>query len=940
VAVVAPATAAFASVQIRVSSGLSGEVHYFDDFLLEESGIVGSYFSGASTQTDFTYGWTGTPNASTSTETNSTGSAPIASDFAGSGALTTVWSNYVNLSSGFSGAGVLGTVWRDYRNLYSGFAGSGTLTTAVIKSTIIIASSFSGSGALATALSNYKEISSTFAGDGVLDTVRSGYVNISTTFSGDGTLTTANTAPTVPADITSTFSGNGALQAVFGYSVRFTTDYSSEGFLFTELGYVVLPAELGTDPLGKRVNYNVTTSAVPLNPTEGSGSTPSVSATYLKGIDPELALGERNVLTAGNIGTYEGEIVNLSVDRASTNVTTSMSTALTLLNNELSLFPFIDEVSSKWAAARAIDYWTQQTGLFYDKVPGTCIAYASAYGHSTAYGASTVNHFYEKLTGGSTVTTVVNERSVRTFGDDTVGTTAFHEDAKASVAFTLLKNQKLVFSAGIGIRGTGRTSTVSWNFVDPKDRPHSLTISATSGGYITTTVDGVLITTATVAGNENYRIAASLEQLGSSMVGKLTVHEDDLAGNGSVVYADSGVIVAYNLPKSLRLKSITHSTSGGSGSEMLRWGTYLTIDSNHPKGVPAIQKELLESTKTRRFVSGFQGNVWNMLNEFCSIARLDVRFVGEKLFVGPRISTLTAPDGNFSQFTYNSERRDKYKQVAVRNLQSKVVTDNTAVLWRSDSVYQIAAREVFETTVQTDHSILNLVQPVAVNAISPFPYKRGGGQYVVTGADGYIISPAWWYDNGGKVEVSLTEKEGEIAIKITAPDLDTVRAPYRLSEGEADRPALYISGSGILNTPKEVHVGTGAKNAKEGFDNVFESPFVAGVVETYDVAMAMASEYSTMNADVEFEIPNDFDTPSRFGEFPAGTIFTDNVRNYRIQNATQTHSKVSGTAVTHTTIGAFVESMPEGATIADLKARFFGATIRQFNIKPLRGTSV
>jgi hypothetical protein len=304
----------------------------------------------------------------------------------------------------------------------------------------------------------------------------------------------------------------------------------------------------------------------------------------------------------------------------------------------------------------------------------------------------------------------------------------------------------------------------------------------------------------------------------------------------------------------------------------------------------------------------------------------------------PRISTLANPLGNFSGFSRDSERRDKYKQVAVVNKQSRAVSTDDAVLWRADSVFQVAAREVFETTVQTPHSILNVVQPVAVEGILPFPYTVGGGQYVVTGADGYIVAPAWWNDNGGLVEVSLTGKEGEIAIKITAPAIDTVRAPYRISEGAADRPALYVCGSGILNDPKEVHVGTGAKNAKEGFDQVFESPFVAGVMETYDTAAAMAAEYSASAADVSFEIPNDFITPSRFGQFPAGTRFTDGVRNYRIASATQTHSRVSGNAVPHTTIGDYVASYPPGSTLADEMARHAGRTIKQFNIKPLRGT--
>jgi hypothetical protein len=290
----------------------------------------------------------------------------------------------------------------------------------------------------------------------------------------------------------------------------------------------------------------------------------------------------------------------------------------------------------------------------------------------------------------------------------------------------------------------------------------------------------------------------------------------------------------------------------------------------------------------------------------------------------------------FSRNEKDSERREKYKQVAVVNQNSKAVATDTAVLWRADTVYQLNVREVFETTVQTPHSILSVANPVPVPGISPYPYTSGGGQYVVTGADGYIIAPKWWTDHGGKVEASLTEKPGEIKIKITAPDVESVRAPYRISEGAADRPALYISGAGIINDPKELHISTGATRAREGFDSVFESPFISGAREAYDTAASMAHEYSAATADVTFETPNDFDAPSAFGQAPAGVVFTDNDRNYRIADTTQTTSKVSGRALPHTTIAAYKASYPAGATIADEKARHRGRTIREFNIKPLR----
>jgi hypothetical protein len=898
---------------------------YFDGFLFEQSASLGTYFDGSSVNSGFGYSWAGTSNDSVSSEIAA--GYTIASDLSGSGTLTSAMHRYI--ASGLSGSGTLTSSLHRY--IASALSGEGSLTSSLGR---VIASDFAGSGALTSEFHRY--IQSSLSGSGTLSSTLLGYQEIDSQFSGSGTLTSSLV---VGVQIASDFTGTGTLQSILTLTPRFNSHFGGEGVLYSELGYVVTPPALGSTPLGKLVSFNVSTSAVPLNPAEGSGATPSVSIGYVKGTDPEYAIGETNVLSHGAVGTYEGEIVRLSLPEGSDVASVSQDTLLTLLNTDLHLFPFIDAAPSTWTAARAIDYWSQQCGLFYDKVPGDCIAYASGYGHTDSYGADTTSRFYENLAGGATSTTVLNNRSVKTLGSAVTGTTAFHELPEGRVSVSVPKNRKLVASIGLGLRGTGRTATATWNMIDAQDASHSITVSATSAGAVSASVGGVPVTSTSVSPNGDYRITFSIERVSSTaVVGKLTVHTDDLDGTGTLVYASNATVASYALPTVAYLTSITHVSAGGSGAEMLRWGTFLSVTVGHPMELPAVQKTLSQTPKDFGFVSGFEGNVWAMLNEFCAIARLDVSFLESRLMLTPRSSSLSVPVGNFSRFGYDTERREKYKQVAVMNKQSVANMTGTAVLWRADSVFQVAAREVFETTVQTAHSILSLVQPVAVDGIWPFPYTAGAGEYVVTGADGYIIAPAWWNDNGGLVEVSLTGKEGEIAIKITAPALDTVRAPYRISEGAADRPALYVSGSGILNDPKEVHVGTGAKNAKEGFDNVFESPFIAGVMEAYDTAVRMAAEYSASMADVSFELPNDFYTPSRFGQYPSGTRFTDGKRNYRIMSASQTHNKVSGNAVPHTTIGDYVASYPAGSTIADEKARHTGATIKQFNIKPLRGS--
>ena len=879
---------------------------------------------------------------------DSVGPKTIASALSATGTLTSALVYTKRISSAFSASGTLSA--KLARTIKSNLSGSATLTS-VLRSRID--SQLSSSTTLTSALR--RNINSQFSSTATLTSVLG--TSIRSNYSGTVTLTSTlvytrriTSEFSGSATLTSTLerlSGNhiasrlyiyGALTSKLKYSPRLTSKLGgSEVVLYSELEYIAQPQPLAELPLGKLVRYTVNNFAVPLNPADGSGSTPSVSATYIKGKNPEFALGEDFTVDNGAVGVYTGEIVRLSLNKKSDVATISTDTMLTKTNVEMHLYPFIDTDPGLWTAARAIDYWTQQCGVFFDRVEGEVSVYASGFGHTNGYALGIADsHFYDKVAAGSVSTAVVNGRTVTSFGSAATTVMAQHEADKTRVPVNLSSNRRMVFSVGVGVRGTGRTASAVYNFIDASEHTHEVRIEVTSAGVATAKIGGVTTHTLTAPGTGNYRVAFSIQRVSATaMVGKLTIHSDDLDGHGVLLANSPAKAFSSTLPGTLWLTSVNHISAGGSGAEMLRWGTYLSVAKFHPMTLPAVQKELGQSKKPLAYVSGFSGNVWKLLNEFCSINRLDVSFLGDRIVLGPRANGFSG-SVKFSDFTVDTERREKYKQVAVVNKRSKAVTTGDAVFWRADSVFQVAAREVFETTVQTGHSILSLSQPQAVTGIMPFPYKQGTGQYVVTGADGYIIAPQWWYDNGGKVEVKMTEKEGEIAIKITAPTIDTVRAPYRISEGEGDRPALYISGSGIMNDPAELHIATGAKNAREGFDNVFESPFIATTADAYNTAARMAMQYNAAMAEVSFNVSNEFGVPSDLGTYPAGTVFTDNDRNYKITDAAQTHSQTSGNAIPFTSIAAYNASFPEGATIRDENARHFGRTIKQVNIKPLR----
>jgi hypothetical protein len=64
---VAPMSALWADVMLSPIAALSSEETYWDCILLEESATLGEYFDGSTTNPDYTFAWTGTAHASTST---------------------------------------------------------------------------------------------------------------------------------------------------------------------------------------------------------------------------------------------------------------------------------------------------------------------------------------------------------------------------------------------------------------------------------------------------------------------------------------------------------------------------------------------------------------------------------------------------------------------------------------------------------------------------------------------------------------------------------------------------------------------------------------------------------------------------------------------------------------------------------------------------------
>lgn len=360
-------------------------------------------------------------------------------------------------------------------------------------------------------------------------------------------------------------------------------------------------------------------------------------------------------------------------------------------------------------------------------------------------------------------------------------------------------------------------------------------------------------------------------------------------------------------------------------------------------------KDAAWNAKNPSKLPGFTDNVWDQTRELCALLELDLSFEKGIISIYPRnekretgankdfVPALPLTKGNLSE---SFSGRETAKSVEV-NYREMVGSENdyaNTLLWKATSVYSLEKGERKEELVQTNSSFVFLHSPVAVSGV-PVPYTSAFSSYVITGADGYIVDPQWWNDNGGYIRVYNTDKSGEIKIVMQAPTIDTARAPYRVSEGVADRPALYIKGYGMqLSDPIPVKVYTGAEGASQEVGVTYDSKLITKKLMAYNAAHKLAVVYGTAAANTKFNISKTDVAISANGD--AVTPLADCIywggSYYRIVDEQIGPRGISvGNAAQFNTIRVVNGEFATGRTIADWNALHTGKLIRETNAAPL-----
>lgn len=716
-----------------------------------------------------------------------------------------------------------------------------------------------------------------------------------------------------------------------------------------------MPTEVKTSAkyaaLGDLSTYTVTTAALPVDTADSSGAVPTVSATFVDGKDVEYLIGEDFALEAPALGKYDGEIVNVAKSAGTNRYSLDVHNIMARLNTEHRLYPMAEYTGadSTFLPVFTLEYWTQQCGIFYSKVPGTPLFFQSQWGHFGAWARDITRSLKTTLmnTGGTDgyqsdwrEGRLMNNMPRKSEAILSFPGTNNLSDLGSYLPVLIPTNKKMVFGGTFGLFGTDRVGHVTWRMQDAAGVKKYIRVFANTAGSLTlhTSNDGtawvsrgtLTIPTATVV---SFYVAVS--QTATATIFSFSAYGDTGSfGTHTTTVTGSGI------RDSLALTEIAYvGEDSGSGEKLVYADIFIAEMDAAPTARLVTQKSITTGYKMSTHMVGFSGNVWEHIKQYCSIYHLDMNYRDGKLTIEPRRKDL-APSASLSTLATTIANRETARNVEVINYQHKPTGLVPKVLWSADQVYQVAVGEVQEFTVQTDHSIIGVSQPVCVAGINPYPYKEGAGQYVVTGSDGYIVSPQFWKDQGGSITCDITENEGEIKIKIKGPDFDSSRAPYRISEGDAGRPALYITGTGLTSDPVTLKIPTGNSKAAKDVGTKIDSPFLGTALSAYNAAARAANSFATADVSVTFTEPLTYDEESKLGEVPAGQLVKKGGNVYRVASVTQAPSSLAGNAIQHNTIYQLKRSFktPTGTpqTIAEMNAYYAGKPIGKVNLKPIK----
>jgi hypothetical protein len=345
---------------------------------------------------------------------------------------------------------------------------------------------------------------------------------------------------------------------------------------------------------------------------------------------------------------------------------------------------------------------------------------------------------------------------------------------------------------------------------------------------------------------------------------------------------------------------------------------------------------------------GWKDIVWNKLKELCAgfsasttdNVGIEMLILNDELVFRKAKQVVFFPERDISSESINIESFETARSVRVANYntshgEDKVFYDvSNFAKGKKDSEkfqssisdsMQVEAGETLRKRFTVNASFSTVNQPVCVEQIDrtfPEPYAGTTGQYVIVGTDDLPIKPQEWNDNGGSVTVELVDENGEsldpgqIELVITAPELTGLAlaendqaisfAPYKIgveSSGEAEYPALWLTGTGVFYEKKEKLFLTGSSDE---YTSKTEGPTVDNIFITNSFNLTSRGVAAAQaNCGPKIKLNQDLASGFEFGQI--GSTIKLGLNEYRIETANFNNSSTSISSSAYFTINDWNE---------------------------------
>ena len=335
---------------------------------------------------------------------------------------------------------------------------------------------------------------------------------------------------------------------------------------------------------------------------------------------------------------------------------------------------------------------------------------------------------------------------------------------------------------------------------------------------------------------------------------------------------------------------------------------------------------------------GYNGILWNHLNELLTAERLEMAFLGNGDLSIRELRSYSLDVSNATDVSRTGSGGSGAVQYVdfVWNRPETYVVDAEIYPTPGEDpqILSVEAGETLVVDLQLSCSVISVNQPSYSEWVeSDFRYYDGtNGVYSAAGNDGLPITIDQWYGQGGYLAVETTDDPTVVRVTVKGPSDDSL-SPYRIAmtSGEFYN-SLRITGDAIRFHQETLRFPTGA--SPRLVTSTDPRTITSTVARNADQAMYLASRGAEANSGRSLTI--NVTLPSSnldFSEVP-GSIFSAYNTTWRVDSASISPGGMTVTATATPTAEEF-ESVWAGLDAGDLESFWANRNDKDFWIEPL-----